>query len=98
MEESYEVAIYNAEKKELIGIFKDIKTCSNYIFEGKGISYTKKKLHENLRNKFAITGSRFDFRLVVRLAKTEHRELLGDKVAVINRAYPRYISKYSSVI
>lgn len=96
---SYEVAIYNADQKELVGVFKDCKTCSKYIYEGTSVTYEKAKPYDNIKKKCAITGTRFDFRVVIRVANTEQRALLnaGHKAA-IHRKYPRSLNKDILVI
>ena len=97
---SYEVAIYNADQKELVGVFKTMKICSKYIFEGKSITYHKAKLHDNVNRRMAIEGTRFEneFRVVIRPASKIQLERLDKEPLIIESNYPKPKSKNSYVI
>jgi len=95
---SYEVAIYNADKKELVGVFKTMKICSKYIFEGVERNYHQAKLHDHVREKFYIQNTRFDFTVAIRVANAKQLERLKDDPLFIERNYPKPKSRNSYVI
>jgi hypothetical protein len=79
-------AIYNAEEKKLIGLFKSRTLAAKYI----GGNVSKGMISSSIANNDGIRASSnpFNVRLAARNINPAQRELLGDKVYLIFNNYP----------
>ena len=83
------VALYNTEKKHLIGVFKSSKLASKYLFR----SY--KEVHADRINNALHAKGRvyegiiFDYPVAVRPANQTQLLLLKDSACFINQEYPQ---------
>jgi hypothetical protein len=93
------IALYNTNKKELIGVFRTFAVASRYVFSEASnwnsnriwnAYHLRGKLHKN---------TIFDFPVAVRIANEKCLELLGNKDIYINDGYPKMsIRKKEGVI
>lgn len=81
------IALYNADKKELMAIFASTSMAASYIF-GQFEGNARERIQKRLADKFRITDSRFGFPVAVRHASTKQLEMLGQKHGVIFEGYP----------
>jgi len=81
------VAIYNCEKKELVGVFSEVIYLAKYL-DPLETRKAYQRVYEALKLKNRIYKSKLDFPVVVRYATDEQIELLLDRAAVIVNDYP----------
>ena len=79
-------ALYNAEKKELIGLFKSRILAAKYL----GGKVTKNMIYHSIANNDGIRASSnpLNVRLAARNVNPAQRELLGDKPYLMFNNYP----------
>ena len=84
-------AIYNAEKKELIGLFKSRTLAAKYL----GGKVSKSMISTSISNKDGIRASSnpLNVRLAARNVNPAQRELLGDKPYLMFNNYPEHSHK-----
>lgn len=80
------VVLYNAEKQEIVGIFKTQGLTARYIFPLIGSTRTR-RICDTLKLKTRICNSDLGFKVALRFAKNEQLEILGDKDYVILNGY-----------
>ena len=92
------LSLYNAEKKELIGIFNSNRTVVKYLYDKPFIAANNSKYGDkpNALNKLVfkcmatkerLINSRFDYPIAIRESKTEHKDLLGKDIFFITDSY-----------
>ena len=84
------VAIYNADKKELIGIFKERNILRRYLYNA---FITREKSESRLRG-LILKGAKskltkFEFNVVARYASVKQIEILQENDFVIFNEYPQ---------
>ncbi len=77
-------AIYNAEKKELIGLFKSRTLAAKYLGVKKQMVYNSIANNDGIR----ASSNPLNVRLAARNVNPAQRELLGDKVYLMFNNYP----------
>lgn len=83
------ISVYNAEKKELMGIYRNMNIVSVFIYGIKDPIYLK-RLERALANKYKITkDTKFDHPIAIRSSSKEHKFLLGDLDGVTMDPYPK---------
>ena len=82
------IAIYNCEKKELIGLFSKCSLVGRYLFEP-NIANRTMKVIDRLRRKSSVKKcSLFTFPVAVRYCNESQAHLLGESDYVILSSYP----------
>lgn len=80
------MAIYNADKKELIGIFQHQISVGKFLFPDG--SYNRQRMFgEYVRRKFKSRATRFPFPVAFRNASDEQVELLGNAEYLLMEGY-----------
>ncbi len=87
MEEIIPVAVYNSDKKELVGIFATQVLVGKYLFEC-GENYKSKKVNGALRYKSKLSNTIFDFKVSLRYANESQVSLLSEMDFVMMDGYP----------
>lgn len=80
------VVMYNADKQEIVGIFKTQGLTARYIFP-LGTGGRNRRICDTFKLKTRIANSDHGFKIALRFAKPEHIELLGDKDYIILNGY-----------
>ena len=82
------ISLYNADKKELIGIFNSPKNAGKYLF-GKQSDATinSSRIRTTIKRKGCITKNILGCRVAVRNSNEEHKKLLGDNIYWLNDGY-----------
>ena len=83
----YPIAIYNCEKKELVGLFKVKTFAARYLYNGNG-GRNVLKIVNALNRRSRIKDTSFDFPIVVRACTQEQKELLSEGDFTILNGYP----------
>lgn len=85
---TYPIAIYNCEKKELIGLFKTVTFATRYLFNGAGGKKINSIMYA-LNSRRKITNSSFNFSIAVRACTQEQKDLLSNHDFIIVNDYPK---------
>lgn len=81
-------SLYNTEKKELIGVFRNLALVSRYLFPNEG-KYKYQRVYQSYSVKCKIhKGTIFNFPVTLRIANEKHLDILGDKDVYICPGYP----------
>jgi len=81
------IAVYNAEKKELMAIFASTSMAASYIF-GHFDAQARERLQRRLSDRFRISDSRFGHAVAIRHASEKQIRLVGENHGVIFEGYP----------
>jgi hypothetical protein len=81
------IAVYNADKKELMAIFASTAMAASYIY-GQFDGQARERLQKRLCDKYRISDSRFEHPVAVRHASTKQVEMMGEKHGIIFEGYP----------
>lgn len=88
MNDNRPIALYNCDKKELIGLFSELIILAKYLRPtDPNKSYSN--LFYSLKHNGAIKKTVFDFSVTVRYANEDQRKILGDERCVIMGDYPK---------
>jgi hypothetical protein len=83
------ISVYNAEKQELMGIYRNMNIVCIFIYGVRDSIYLK-RLERALSCKYKITNdTKFDHPIAIRSAKKEHQLLLGDLDGITMDPYPK---------
>jgi len=85
------IAIYNSDKKELIGLFAELMLVAKYL-RPTDVSKMYSNLSDALYRKGAVRKTIFSFRIAIRFANDNQINLLGDKKVFIMNNYPEFDS------
>ena len=94
MEDKEPISLYDADRQRLIGVFVSMSAASRYLYPYTDAGSRHYKVRHALQAK-KIEGSRLKdsprvkCRVVVRIAKSEHAGLLGDKKYFVSDGYPQ---------
>jgi hypothetical protein len=86
--ENKPVALYNSDKKELIGVFMTMNAAGRYLFPFASFNRTYQRVPDALRNRCGIRNSFLDCRVVVRVANKEQIATVENGVFRISDKYP----------
>lgn len=80
------IAVYNSDRKELVGIFCSGVLCAKYLFKQTSTRF-KTKIWNGLRDKNKIKETVFDFNVVLRRANESQISELSDFCYIIRDGY-----------
>lgn len=81
------VAVYDVDKRRIIGLFAGATLCAKYIFKESGRKYTSKVTYA-LKSKKRLTKTRFEFPVAIRSASEQQKKALKNEPYVIFEGYP----------
>lgn len=98
--EDYVITLYDADKKKVIGIFKNVGLTGTYLYKGCAVEGRYGRVMHRVRSKTRVMNSpRLAIPIAVRYATPAQREQLGDKPCWVAEGYPPLepyeISRYS---
>lgn len=83
------IALYNTEKKELIGVFKEFTVLAKYLFPHyKDYDSIRRKIANSLTNQKRFKCSIFEFEVTCRYAKKQYTDELGEHDFFVIEGYP----------
>lgn len=86
------ISVYNTEKKELMGIYRNLNIVSVFVYGMKEPIYLK-RLERALANKYKITkDTKFEHPVAIRSSSLEQRMMLGDLDGITMSPYPKIYS------
>ena len=89
IEEDRNVALYNANKKELIGLFSLKCLAEKYLYMERAFKVKNgNRITKAIMTKGKIMNSRFDFPVAVRYTNEKQDEMLGSEDYLIVNGYP----------
>jgi hypothetical protein len=83
------ISVYNTEKKELMGIYRNLNIVSVFVYGVKDPIYLK-RLERALSNKYKIIkDTKFEHPVAIRSSSLEQKMTLGDLDGVTMEPYPK---------
>lgn len=83
-----EIALYNTDKKELIGVFKSLALASRYVFNEVSTWNNSRIWNAHAYKTRLYKNTKFKFPIAVRLANEKQALMLGNKQVIILNNYP----------